>query len=161
MKEVSIWKLVDRQLYLHRVHSISDHTQDVKTRHDGLGQIHVLREGQRRIITTTDRVGSSDDSTACLERGDDASLGDGDALLFHGLVDTGPVCIVHLDRSDCFKPHTVSHNLSGAKSFTWSGHMFREISWPQLEVTNQKRRQALLMRCEYHKLHPTKNTNGY
>lgn len=117
MKEVSIWKLVDRQLYLHRVHSISDHTQDVKTRHDGLGQIHVLREGQRRVVATTDRVGSSDDSTACLERGDDASLGDGDALLFHGLMDTGPVCIVHLERRDMFST-AVYRSVTDRKNYT-------------------------------------------
>ena len=37
-----------------------------------------------------------DDGATCLQRGHDASLGDGDALLLHGLVDAGPVLIVHL-----------------------------------------------------------------
>ena len=42
------------------------------------------------------RVSHGDDGATCLQRGHDASLGDGDALLLHGLVDAGPVLIVHL-----------------------------------------------------------------
>lgn len=44
-------------------------------------------------------VGSSYDSAAGLQRGNDASLGDGDALLFHGLVDAGPVLVIHLHNT--------------------------------------------------------------
>ena len=44
----------------------------------------------------TDGVRRSDDGASGLQRGDDAGFGDGDALLLHGLVDTRPVCIVHL-----------------------------------------------------------------
>ena len=44
-------------------------------------------------------VGRSDDSAAGLQRGDDASFGDGDALLFHGLVDAGPVLVIHLHNT--------------------------------------------------------------
>ena len=37
-----------------------------------------------------------DDGATCLQRGHDASLGDGDAPLLHGLVDAGRVLVVHL-----------------------------------------------------------------
>ena len=33
-----------------------------------------------------------------LKRCDDTSFGNRDALLFHGLVDTGPVRVIHLDK---------------------------------------------------------------
>lgn len=41
-------------------------------------------------------VGSSNDGTARLQGGDNAGLGDGNALLLHGLVDAGPILVVHL-----------------------------------------------------------------
>lgn len=50
----------------------------------------------------TDGVGGSDDGTSGLQRGDDAGFRDGDALLLHGFVDTRPVCIVHLRRTNVY-----------------------------------------------------------
>jgi hypothetical protein len=44
-------------------------------------------------------IGSSYDSAAGLQGGDDAGLGDGDALLLHGLMDTGSVLVIHLRES--------------------------------------------------------------
>lgn len=44
----------------------------------------------------TNGIGSSDDSASSLEGGDDSSLGDRNALLFHGLMNTGPVLVIHL-----------------------------------------------------------------
>ena len=44
----------------------------------------------------TDGVRRSNHGAPGLQRGDDAGLGDGDALLLHGLVDARPVCVVHL-----------------------------------------------------------------
>ena len=35
-----------RAAYLHGVHCVPDHTQDVKAGDDGLGEVHVLREGE-------------------------------------------------------------------------------------------------------------------
>ena len=49
-----------------------------------------------RRRTPTYGVGGGDDGAAGLQGGDDAGLGDGDALLLHGLVDAGPVLVVHL-----------------------------------------------------------------
>lgn len=36
--------------YLHGIDGVSDDTQHVETRHDGLRQVHVLREGERRVV---------------------------------------------------------------------------------------------------------------
>lgn len=44
-------------------------------------------------------VGSSYDGAAGLQGGNDASLGNGDALLFHGLVDAGSVLVIHLHNT--------------------------------------------------------------
>lgn len=41
------WALIT---YLHRVNSVTDDTQHVKTRHDGLRQVHVFSEGQGRVV---------------------------------------------------------------------------------------------------------------
>lgn len=48
--------------------------------------------------THTYGVGSSNDGAASLQRCDNASLGDGDALLLHGFMDAGPVLISHLKK---------------------------------------------------------------
>lgn len=39
--------------HLHGIHSVSYDTQDIKTRHDGLGQVHVVRKRERRVISAT------------------------------------------------------------------------------------------------------------
>lgn len=43
-------------------------------------------------------VGRGNDGAASLQGGDDAGLGDGDALLLHGLVDAGSVLVIHLQE---------------------------------------------------------------
>ena len=57
---------------------------------------HVLGEGHGGVVASSDRVSGGDDGAAGLEGGDDAGLGDRDSLLLHGLVDTGPVLVIHL-----------------------------------------------------------------
>lgn len=44
----------------------------------------------------TNWVTGSNDGASGLERGDNASFGDGNTLLLHGFVDARPVCIGHL-----------------------------------------------------------------
>jgi hypothetical protein len=41
-------------------------------------------------------IRDGNDRTPGLQRGDNSSLGNADALLLHGLMDTGPVAFVHL-----------------------------------------------------------------
>lgn len=48
-------------------------------------------------MTRTNGIGRSEDSASGLQGGHDAGLGYGDALLLHGLVDTGPVLVIHLE----------------------------------------------------------------
>lgn len=50
-------------------------------------------------VLRTNGVRGSDDGASGLQRGDDAGFGDGDTLLLHGLVDTRPVCIIHLEHT--------------------------------------------------------------
>ena len=48
------------------------------------------------VIASSNGVGCSKDRCACIECCLDARLGDGDSLLFHGLVDGRLVMLVHL-----------------------------------------------------------------
>ena len=48
------------------------------------------------VVIASDWIGSGDDRTPGIESRDDACFGDGDGLLFHGLVDGGPVLLGHL-----------------------------------------------------------------
>lgn len=50
-----------------------------------------------KLRCVTNRISCSNDSASGLEWGDNASFGDGDTLLLHGLMDTRPVCIIHLE----------------------------------------------------------------
>lgn len=43
-------------------------------------------------------IGSSNNSAAGLQGRDNACFGDGNALLFHGFVDAGPILIIHLQE---------------------------------------------------------------
>lgn len=81
---------------MYGIHRVLDHTKDVETGQDGLGELDVLLERDRRIVASPDRVRCSDDGASSLESGDNARLGDGDRLLFHSLVDGGTVSIIHL-----------------------------------------------------------------
>mmetsp|Transcript_7151 Transcript_7151/g.18603 ORF Transcript_7151/g.18603 Transcript_7151/m.18603 type:complete len:462 (-) Transcript_7151:622-2007(-) len=80
-------------------HDVSCVTQDaghVEPREDRLGELHVVGEGERRLVPPVDGVGRRNHRAARLQRGDDASLGYGDALLLHRLVDRRAVLVVHL-----------------------------------------------------------------
>lgn len=78
------------------VDGVPDNAQHIKSGHDGFCQVHVLCKGEGGVVPPGDGVTGSDDGAPGLQGGDDAGFGDGDALLLHGLVDAGPVCIVHL-----------------------------------------------------------------
>ena len=52
---------------------------------DGVRQLDILSKGTRRVVATADRVCCGYDGAAGLQGGHNAGLGDGDALLLHGL----------------------------------------------------------------------------
>ena len=85
-----------QQLVLHRVHRILHDTQHIESRQNRLRQFDVLREGDCRIVSSTNGIGGSDHGTPCLQTGDNTSFGDRDRLLLHSFVNTGPIRIVHL-----------------------------------------------------------------
>lgn len=57
---------------------------------DRVCQLHILCKGLGRVIATANGVGSCNNRAPCLQAGHNASLGDRDALLLHGLY-TQPV----------------------------------------------------------------------
>lgn len=75
-----------------------------ETRQNGIRELDIFRKGQRRIVATLGRVSRGNDSTACLERRDNARFGDGNGLLLHCLVDGCPVRVIHfvklVDQAD-------------------------------------------------------------
>lgn len=74
------------------VGSVLHDTEDVEPGEDGFGEFDVLAERDRGVVASSDRVGGGDDGAASLEGRDDSSLGDGDALLLHRLVNRRPAC---------------------------------------------------------------------
>jgi hypothetical protein len=84
------------ELVLHGVDRILDDAKHVKAGQDRLGELHVLLERNRRVVTTADRIRCGDDGAARLKRGDNTGLGYRDGLLLHSFVYRRPVPIVHL-----------------------------------------------------------------
>mmetsp|Transcript_13452 Transcript_13452/g.32049 ORF Transcript_13452/g.32049 Transcript_13452/m.32049 type:complete len:363 (-) Transcript_13452:1629-2717(-) len=78
------------------IDGVLDDAEHVEAREDRLRQLHVLVEVQRRVVAPSPRVRGRDHCAPRLEGGDDASLGDGDALLLHRLVDRRAVLVAHL-----------------------------------------------------------------
>lgn len=68
------------------VGSIFDDAEDVESGKDGLGELDVLTEGDRGVVASSDGIGGGDDGATSLKGRDDTSLGDGDGLLLHRLV---------------------------------------------------------------------------
>lgn len=83
-------------LVLAWIDGVADDAEDVETGEDGFGELDVLRERDGAIVAAADWIGGCDDGTAGLEGCDDAGFGDGDGLLFHGLVDRGTILVIHL-----------------------------------------------------------------
>lgn len=52
---------------------------------DRICQLHIPCKGLGRVVATANGIGSCDDRAPCLQAGHNTSLGDGDALLLHGL----------------------------------------------------------------------------
>ena len=68
---------------LDEIKSVPNDAQDVEPQQDRLGQIHVPAEGHAGVVSSSDGIGGGDDWAPGLEAGHDASLADGNALLFH------------------------------------------------------------------------------
>mmetsp|Transcript_87559 Transcript_87559/g.283480 ORF Transcript_87559/g.283480 Transcript_87559/m.283480 type:complete len:505 (-) Transcript_87559:852-2366(-) len=104
--DVAADDVVRKPLVLHRVRLISQDTKDVEAAEDGIRKVHVLGEGALGVVPPLGGVGHRNDGTPRLQCGDDAGLGDGDRLLFHGLMDGRAVLVVHLvelvDETDAF-----------------------------------------------------------
>lgn len=78
-------------LVLDGIDGVLDDAKDVKTRKNGLGELDVLLERNRRVVPASDWIGGGDDGAPGLKRRDDSGFGDGDRLLFHGLMNRGSV----------------------------------------------------------------------
>ena len=68
-----------------RVDLVAHDADAIEAREDGIRQVDILRERLRAVVAPADWVGGGHDGAARLQRGDDASLGDGDRLLLHRL----------------------------------------------------------------------------
>ena len=83
-------------LILDGVDLVLDDADAVEAREDGLGELHILGEGDGGVVAALDGVGGGDHRAPRAQRRGDPSLGDRDGLLLHGLVDRGAVGVVHL-----------------------------------------------------------------
>ena len=78
------------------VQLIQNHEEQIETRKEGVGKANVLLNAPTAIVLAIDGVGSGQDRAAGIETGVDASLGNGNGLLLHGLVDSDTVVLAHL-----------------------------------------------------------------
>ena len=76
--------------------SVEDEEEDVEPREKSGGKVDVLDGGDLGVVSTVERVGSSEDGGSSVESGSDSGFGDGDGLLFHDFVDGGSIRLVHL-----------------------------------------------------------------
>lgn len=85
---------------------ILDNGKDIETREDRVSELNVVIEVAVNAIDSTNRVSSGNDGTAGLKLSNNTSFRDGDSLLFHSLVDTSSVLLVHLielvNKADTF-----------------------------------------------------------
>ena len=81
-------------------------TKDIETRKNGISEINIIHEGLLTVITTFDRIGSSNNCTTSLKSSNNTSLWDRNTLLFHSLMNRGSVLLVHfiklIDQTDSF-----------------------------------------------------------
>ena len=86
------------------VYAVFHHLHNVETGKDGVAQVNVVCETEGLVVDALEWVGRSNDSAPGLQLGNDARLGDGDSLLFHGFVDGSAVVVVHfvelIDQAD-------------------------------------------------------------
>ena len=75
---------------------VEDDEEEIETGHDWSRDVYVVAERLGAVVPSSDRVCSSQDRGASVERGVNASLGNGDRLLFHSLVDSHLILDVHL-----------------------------------------------------------------
>lgn len=83
-------------LIFDRVDRILDHAEHVETRQNRFRELHVLLERYRGVVSPSNWVSRSNNSTSGLQRGDDTRFGDRNRLLLHCLVNRCSVRIVHL-----------------------------------------------------------------
>ena len=77
------------------VQLIQNHEEQIETRKEGVGKANVLLNAAAAVVLTVDGVGGGQDRAPGIETGVDASLGNGDGLLLHGLVDSDTVVLAH------------------------------------------------------------------
>jgi len=97
--QVTSYDELGEHLVLDRIDGILHDAEDVESRENGFREFDVLLEGNGRVVSTSDRVGSGDDGASSLEGGDDSGFGDGDGLLLHGFVNGGSILRGDASRS--------------------------------------------------------------
>ena len=75
---------------------VDDDEKEVETRHNWRADINVEAQRSRAVISTSKRIGCSQDRGTSIERGVDASFCDRDGLLLHSFVDSNLVLDIHL-----------------------------------------------------------------
>ena len=78
------------------VHLVQHHEEQIEPREQRVREADVLLDAALAIVLAVDRVGRRQDGAAGVEAGVNSSLGDGNGLLLHGLVDGHPVILAHL-----------------------------------------------------------------
>ena len=75
---------------------IENDEEKIETRHNRRGHVDVGTKSCLAVVTTSNGVGSSENTCSSVESGLDTSLGDGDSLLFHSFVNSNLIGDVHL-----------------------------------------------------------------
>jgi len=74
---------------------VKDDEKQIETGHDRGGEVEIRFERFGFIISPSNGIRRSEDGGSCVEGRLDASLGNGDGLLFHGFMDGNLIPWVH------------------------------------------------------------------
>jgi hypothetical protein len=72
------------------------HKEEIESTHDRRRNVNIVVKRASPIVSSMDRVGSSQDRSTSIKGGVDTSLSDRDSLLLHGFVDSSLISRVHL-----------------------------------------------------------------
>merc|ERR1712038_1347399 len=77
------------------VDRVQKNEEQIETRQLRILKSNVFHGSLKRVVTTVDRIGGSQDRAPSVKTSVDSGLGNGDSTLFHDLVNGGPVHVCH------------------------------------------------------------------
>ena len=106
LEHPSVWTEVTfgEATHLNRIGDVSHNAKNIELSQDGFGEINVVHECQRWIVSSTDGIGFGDDRTTRLKGSDDTRFGK-EILLSHCFANRCSILIRHREPIECLFNH--------------------------------------------------------